>query len=130
MMSSKTSANYGALSTCTSKTSCRHQSLHERAARTTAANFTQGREQAQFSALGTGDYIWKPEVSPITAQTFITESKDKRRMLITLGDLPLNKNSVPPLARPLNPARCHAQGDLPTQYISMVGGAAALAMER
>ena len=32
MMSLKTSANYGALSTCTSKTSCRHQSLHERAA--------------------------------------------------------------------------------------------------
>ncbi len=32
--------------------------------RTTAVTFTQGRAQPPFSALGTGDYVWKPEVSP------------------------------------------------------------------
>jgi len=37
----------------------------------TAANFTEGREQAPFSSLGTGDYVWKPEVSPIGPVTII-----------------------------------------------------------
>src|ERR1700756_3469903 len=32
--------------------------------RTTGATFTQGRAQPPFSALGTGDYVWEPEVSP------------------------------------------------------------------
>ncbi|HWC17013.1 MAG TPA: L,D-transpeptidase family protein, partial [Terriglobales bacterium] len=32
--------------------------------RTTAATFTQGRSQEPFSPLGTGDYVWEPEVSP------------------------------------------------------------------
>jgi hypothetical protein len=37
----------------------------------TAADFTQGREQAPFSSLGTGDYVWKPEVSPSGPVTII-----------------------------------------------------------
>ena len=37
----------------------------------TAATFTQGREQPPFSPLGTGDYIWKPEVSPIGPVTIV-----------------------------------------------------------
>jgi len=36
-----------------------------------AADFTQGREQAPFSSLGTGDYVWKPEVSPSGPVTII-----------------------------------------------------------
>ena len=38
---------------------------------TTAANFTQGRAQAPFSPLGTGDYVWKPEISPTGPVTII-----------------------------------------------------------
>ena len=38
--------------------------LSAMSSRTTAATFTQGRAQTPFSTLVTGDYVWKPEVSP------------------------------------------------------------------
>jgi len=46
-------------------------SLSVMSSQTVAANFTQGRAQAPFSALGTGDYVWKPEVSPNGPVTII-----------------------------------------------------------
>src|ERR1700756_5757775 len=45
--------------------------------RTTGATFTQGRAQPPFSALGTGDYVWEPEVSPTGPVVIIVSLPDQ-----------------------------------------------------
>ena len=61
--------------------------------RTTAATFTQGRAQPPFSALGTGDYVWEPEVSP-TGPVVIIVSVPEQRIYVYRNGVRIGRSTA------------------------------------
>ena len=61
--------------------------------RTTGATFTQGRAQPPFSALGTGDYVWKPEVSP-TGPVVIIVSVPEQTLYVYRNGVRIGRSTV------------------------------------
>jgi hypothetical protein len=61
--------------------------------RTTAATFTQGRAQPPFSALGTGDYVWEPEVSP-TGPVVIIVSVPEQTLYVYRNGVRIGRSTV------------------------------------
>jgi len=61
--------------------------------RTTAATFTQGRAQPPFSALGTGDYVWEPEVSP-TGPVVIIVSLPEQTVYVYRNGVRIGRSTV------------------------------------
>ncbi len=60
---------------------------------TTAASFTQGREKPPFSALGTGDYVWEPEISP-TGPVVIVVSVPEQTLYVYRNGVRIGRSTV------------------------------------
>jgi len=61
--------------------------------RMTAATFTQGRAQPPFSALGTGDYVWEPEISP-TGPVVIIVSVPEQTLYVYRNGVRIGRSTV------------------------------------
>jgi L,D-transpeptidase catalytic domain len=60
---------------------------------TTGATFTQGRAQPPFSALGAGDYVWEPEVSP-TGPIVIIVSVPEQGLYVYRNGVRIGRSTV------------------------------------